>query len=45
MEALEDFAVMADIELVRIDESTTTSGWAHMLRWNHAYYRLAGGRA
>ncbi|MGD0064234.1 MAG: L-arabinose isomerase [Streptosporangiaceae bacterium] len=45
VEALEDFAVMADIELVRIDESTTTSGWAHMLRWNHAYYRLAGGRA
>jgi L-arabinose isomerase len=44
-EALEDFAVMADIELVRIEESTTRAGWAHMLRWNQAYYRLAQGRA
>ena len=44
-EALEDFSVMADIELVRIDRSVTGSGFMHMLRWNQAYYRLAQGKA
>ena len=44
-EALEDFAVMADIELVRIDQSVTEAGFMHMLRWNQAYYRLAPGKA
>ncbi len=42
-DALEDFAVMTDIELVRIDADTTTSRFARELRWNQAYYRLAQG--
>jgi L-arabinose isomerase len=40
-EALEDFALMADIELVRIDQSVTTSGFIQTLRWNQAYYRFS----
>ena len=43
IEALEDFAVMTDIELVRIDATTTSSRFARELRWNQAYYRLAHG--
>ncbi|MEP6561322.1 MAG: L-arabinose isomerase [Nakamurella sp.] len=39
-EALDDFAAMADIELVRIDAATTSAGFAEKLRWNQAYYRL-----
>jgi L-arabinose isomerase len=42
-EALEDFALMAGVELVRIDSSTTTRSFAQELRWNQAYYRLAHG--
>jgi L-arabinose isomerase len=42
-EALEDFAVMTDIELVRIDADTTTARFSRELRWNQAYYRLARG--
>ena len=42
-DALEDFAVMTDIELVRIDADTTTSRFARELHWNQAYYRLAQG--
>jgi L-arabinose isomerase len=44
MEALEDFATMADTELVVIDASTTRRAFAHELRWSSAYYRLAGPR-
>ncbi|HXR43017.1 MAG TPA: L-arabinose isomerase [Acidothermaceae bacterium] len=44
-EALEDFAVMAGMELVRIDAATTTAAFARELRWNQAYYRLAPGLA
>jgi L-arabinose isomerase len=42
-EALDDFAVMTDIELVKIDADTTTSRFARELRWSQAYYRLAQG--
>jgi L-arabinose isomerase len=42
LEALEDFATMAKTELVVIDSSTTTRSFAQELRWNAAYYRLAG---
>jgi L-arabinose isomerase len=42
LEALEDFATMARTELVIIDSSTTTRSFAQELRWNAAYYRLAG---
>jgi L-arabinose isomerase len=42
LEALEDFATMARTELVIIDTSTTTRSFAQELRWNAAYYRLAG---
>jgi len=42
LEALADFATMAKTELVVIDSSTTTRSFAQELRWNAAYYRLAG---
>ena len=45
IEALEDFAVIAGVELVRIDATTTPSRFAQELRWNQAYYRLAHGLA
>jgi L-arabinose isomerase len=43
VEAFADFAEMARTELVVIDESTTTRGFARELRWNQAYHRLAQG--
>ena len=45
IETLEDFAVIAGVELVRIDETTTTDAFRRELRWNQAYYRLAQGLA
>ena len=45
IESLEDFAVIAGIELVRIGDATTTEGFRRELRWNQAYYRLAQGLA
>jgi L-arabinose isomerase len=42
-ETLRDFAQMLHTELVVIDHSTTTAGFADHLRWNQAYYRLAQG--
>src|SRR5215470_3924877 len=42
VEAFTDFARMAGVELLVIDESTTTAGFENALRWNAAYYRLAG---
>ena len=38
-----DFAEMAGVELLVIDENTTTEQFAKELRWNEAYYRLAQG--
>jgi L-arabinose isomerase len=40
-EALADFADMAGIELLLIDEATDTRSFAKELRWNNTYYRLA----
>jgi L-arabinose isomerase len=45
IEALEDLAVIAGIELVRIDASTTTQSFRRELAWSQAYYRLAHGLA
>ena len=42
-EAWQDFAEIAQTELLVIDENTTARGFAHELRWNAAYYRLAQG--
>jgi L-arabinose isomerase len=42
IEVLEDFAEMAGTELLVIDERTRASDVRNALRWNHAYYALAG---
>jgi L-arabinose isomerase len=42
VEAFEDLARMAGTELLVIDTETTPRGFAQELRWNAAYYRLAG---
>ena len=41
VENLEDFAEIADIELLVIDKNTQLSVWQKELRWNEMYYRLA----
>jgi L-arabinose isomerase len=43
IEAFEDFARMAQNELVIIDESTNLREFAKELQWNAAYHRLARG--
>jgi L-arabinose isomerase len=43
LEAVRDFAEIAGIELVVIDETTTIPQFANELRWNRAYYHLARG--
>ena len=40
---LVDFATMAGVELLVIDDTTTPRGFGNELRWNQAYYRLAQG--
>ena len=42
-EHLEDYAEMAGIECLHIDEGTTLREIKKELRWNEAYYHLAGG--
>jgi len=42
-EAFADLAEIAGLELVVIDERTRIRDVANELRWNQAYYRLAGG--
>jgi len=42
-EVIADFAEIAGIELVVIDAETRMRRFTHELRWNQAYYRLAGG--
>jgi L-arabinose isomerase len=42
-EHLEDYAEMAGIELVLIDEATSVRQLKKELRWNEAYYHLAKG--
>ena len=43
IEAFRDFAEMAEIELLVIDEGTTLPEFQKQVRWNQAYYRLAQG--
>lgn len=42
-EVWENFATLAHMELVVIDESTTRRDFASGVRWNQAYHRLAEG--
>jgi len=42
-EHLEDFAEMAGMEFLLIDQETTVSGFKKELRWNDLYYHLAKG--
>ncbi|WP_119698683.1 L-arabinose isomerase [Microbacterium halotolerans] len=43
LEAFRDFAEMAEIELLAIDDSTNITEFQKQVRWNQAYYRLAQG--
>ncbi len=43
VEQLEDFAEMADIEIVTITDRTDLSEFKKELRWNEMYYHLARG--
>jgi L-arabinose isomerase len=43
VEQLEDFASMADIEMVLIDKNTDLSAFKKELKWNEIYYLLAKG--
>lgn len=43
IDAFRDFAEMAGIELLVIDESTTLPAFQQQVRWNQAYHRLAQG--
>ena len=43
VEPLADLAEIAGIELLVIDERTRVSDFTKELRWNQAYYHLAGG--
>jgi L-arabinose isomerase len=39
-EVIEDFARIAGVELVEIDNSTTMRGFRKELQWSSAYHRL-----
>jgi L-arabinose isomerase len=41
VEAWEDYAEIARTELLVIDQNTTKRSFAHEVKWNSAYYRLA----
>ncbi len=43
IEAVEDLAEIAGVELVTIGSDTTAGGFRRELHWNEAYYHLAGG--
>jgi L-arabinose isomerase len=43
IDVIADFAQIAGIELLVIDERTRMRDFANELRWNQAYYRLARG--
>lgn len=43
LDAFRDFAEMAELELLVIDEDTTLPAFQQQVRWNQAYYRLAQG--
>ena len=42
-EMMEDFADMADIEFLLIDENTTIREFKKEIRWNDMYYQLVHG--
>jgi L-arabinose isomerase len=42
-EHLADFAEMAGMEFLLIDQDTTVAGFKKELRWNDLYYHLAKG--
>ena len=42
-DTLADFAQLANVELLHIDADTTMRQFGNEVRWNQAYYRLAGG--
>ena len=42
-EVLDDFAEIAGVELLLIDEDTRMRAFRNELRWNQAYYRLGQG--
>jgi len=42
-ETLVDFATIAGLELLLIDEHTRSRDFANEVRWNQVYYRLAAG--
>ncbi|MFD6071817.1 MULTISPECIES: L-arabinose isomerase [Amycolatopsis] len=42
-ESIRDFATMLDVELLVIDQTTTSASIADRMRWNQAYHRLAQG--
>ena len=42
-EMMEDFAEMADLELLFIDENTNLREFKKELKWNDIYYHLASG--
>lgn len=43
IEAFRDFAEMAEVELLVIDDTTRLSEFQQQVRWNQAYHRLAQG--
>lgn len=43
IDVVAEFARMSEVELVIIDEHTTTRSFEHELRWNQAYHKLAQG--
>ena len=42
-EHMQDFADIADIEMVTIDDNTTISEFKKELRWNEVYYHINKG--
>ena len=44
LECLADFAEIADVEFLTIDEGTTARAFRQELRWNEPYYQLRRGR-
>ncbi len=42
-EEVHDLATMVGVELLVIDDATTTRSFANEIRWNQAYFRLAQG--
>jgi L-arabinose isomerase len=43
LQAIEDFAAMVGVELVAIDADTSARQFRREMRWNDAYWHLAGG--